>query len=441
MEREHFEALTRAVLDRLPPGEDATIHLRGERSEFVRLNHGKIRQAGTVTQEQGLLRRIRGDRHASAGVTLGGRDLHDDVDRFVTAMHGLDDVLDVVPPDPHLRWCQEEGTTVEVQQGGPAPAESIITSVVEHSAGLDLVGLLTAGPLWTGFASSRGLQRWDERHGWLLDFSVVQGADRAIKSTLAGTEPAPDTIAARIEEIRSELPLLAIPPRRLEPGRYRAWLAPAAVAGLLGMVKRGGLSRRATETAQSPLMRLIRGECALSEQLTITEDTAGGWGPAFTSDGFALPDRVPLIEGGELVGTLTSPRSAQEYGVPGNSGPGEYPNALVMQPGTLPTSEALAALGTGLWISNLWYLNFSDRPAGRITGMTRFTTLWVEDGRVVCPVEVLRFDDTLYHLLGAGLEHLSDTAELLPSTVHFERRSTASDRVPGALIDAITFTL
>ena len=60
----------------------------------------------------------------------------------------------------------------------------------------------------------------------------------------------------------------------------------------------------------------------------------------------------------------------------------------------------LDALGTGLYIGNLWYLNYSDHPNGRVTGMTRFSTLWVEGGRAVAPAEVMRFDDTLFHLLG-----------------------------------------
>lgn len=42
--------------------------------------------------------------------------------------------------------------------------------------------------------------------------------------------------------------------------------------------------------------------------------------------------------------------------------------------------------------TQLWYLNFSDRPGGRITGMTRFASFWVEDGRIVAPLNVMRFD-------------------------------------------------
>ena len=53
-------------------------------------------------------------------------------------------------------------------------------------------------------------------------------------------------------------------------------------------------------------------------------------------------------------------------------------------------SPSLAALDTGIYVGNLWYLNFSDRPACRITGMTRFASFWVEHGKIVAPVNVMR---------------------------------------------------
>jgi hypothetical protein len=31
-------------------------------------------------------------------------------------------------------------------------------------------------------------------------------------------------------------------------------------------------------------------------------------------------------------------------------------------------AQILERLGTGLYISNLWYLNYSDLPAARLTG-------------------------------------------------------------------------
>jgi predicted Zn-dependent protease len=76
-----------------------------------------------------------------------------------------------------------------------------------------------------------------------------------------------------------------------------------------------------------------------------------------------------------------------------------------------------------------------------MTGMTRFATFWVEDGRIVAPVDVMRFDDTAYRLLGSKLEALSATPELLLATESYGSRRLASSRLPGALVAEMTFTL
>ena len=112
-----------------------------------------------------------------------------------------------------------------------------------------------------------------------------------------------------------------------------------------------------------------------------------------------------------------------------------------MAGGDLPQAEALARLGTGVWVSNLWYLNHSDRNAARFTGMTRFATFWVEDGKLVAPLDVMRFDATLYDLFGKDLEALTQEVQLMPSASTYEARSTAFLEVPGALVKALPFTL
>jgi predicted Zn-dependent protease len=112
-----------------------------------------------------------------------------------------------------------------------------------------------------------------------------------------------------------------------------------------------------------------------------------------------------------------------------------------LAPGALAESDVLKALGTGLYISNLWYLNFSDRPAGRITGMTRFATFWVENGSIVAPVTPMRFDDSVYRILGESLVDFTRERELLPDTSTYVERQTGSARLPGALLSALRFTL
>jgi len=73
--------------------------------------------------------------------------------------------------------------------------------------------------------------------------------------------------------------------------------------------------------------------------------------------------------------------------------------------------------------------------------MTRFATFWVEGGKVVAPVDVLRFDDTLFRMLGDNLEALTTERELLLSSSTYGSRMLTSATLPGALMSELNFTL
>ena len=180
----------------------------------------------------------------------------------------------------------------------------------------------------------------------------------------------------------------------------------------------------------------------MSPMLSIVEDLDAGFAPAFQSDGYPRPRRVPLIERGRLVDTLVSPRTAREFGLVSNAAADhESPESMCITPGTLRADEALARLGTGVSVSNLWYLNWSDRAAGRVTGMTRFASLWVEDGEPVGPIEAMRFDDVVHRILGESLEALGDTSLRMPSTDTWDSRATGGLEAPSALVSALRFAL
>jgi predicted Zn-dependent protease len=186
----------------------------------------------------------------------------------------------------------------------------------------------------------------------------------------------------------------------------------------------------------------MQGGATLSPLVTLAENVAEGLAADFQAEGFTKPSRVELVRAGRLGEALVSPRSAKEYGLPANgANGGESPEALDFSPGQLSRDQVLDALDRGLYISNLWYLNFSDRAAGRITGMTRFATFWVEGGRIVAPASPLRFDDSLYRLLGDELLALTRERELLLDPSTYGGRSTRSARLPGALVRAMRFTL
>jgi predicted Zn-dependent protease len=73
--------------------------------------------------------------------------------------------------------------------------------------------------------------------------------------------------------------------------------------------------------------------------------------------------------------------------------------------------------------------------------MTRFASFWVDRGRIVAPVNVMRFDDSIYRLLGEHLVGLTAESELVVSGDSYRARSVSSMRLPGAVVSEMAFTL
>ena len=73
--------------------------------------------------------------------------------------------------------------------------------------------------------------------------------------------------------------------------------------------------------------------------------------------------------------------------------------------------------------------------------MTRFATFWVENGRITAPVNAMRFDETIYRMLGDRLIDLTTERDFILDADTYHGRSTRSGRIPGALVEDFTFTL
>jgi len=98
-----FAELSAFLRSQLRAGEDFTANLRAETSDFVRLNHGQIRQPGTVHQIALDLDLIAGRRHTGAQLALTGQTEADRA-RLVTVLGQLRERLPHLPDDPYLLW-------------------------------------------------------------------------------------------------------------------------------------------------------------------------------------------------------------------------------------------------------------------------------------------------------------------------------------------------
>ncbi len=468
---DQFEDLARAALADLPGPDEERISLSmgAEHSHFLRFNHAQVRQATDVAQAQLTLTRTRGQRSASGTLSLSG-DLAEDRARIGQAAQALADDLPHLPDDPHTLLPEAVVSTFSDDGGASWPdAAEVVRSVARAADGCDVVGLYAAGPQTRAFADNRGQRNWHRSASFALDWSHVLHTDQAVKSVLAGpiTAGGWGDVQARLQQrmadAAAQMQLLKRPARPLKPGRYRAWLAPSAVGDIMSTLAWGAFGLKEQRTGTSPFNRLLQGD-RLSPLIDLSESIAPGLAPAFTPQGFARPDHVDLVRQGHLVGSLVSPRSAREFGQDAgqgqderqapdprsghshqpltlNSHNGESPECLHLGPGRLAEADVLSQLGTGLYISNLHYLNYSDRLQGRITGMTRYACFWVEDGQLVAPLPVMRFDQDVIRLLGDDLIALGDQAEWLPDLQTYGARSVGGVRAPGALVAGLNLVL
>lgn len=448
--QEYFYDLATALEKKLHADEVCLCNFSGEESDFIRFNQSKIRQAGYVTQRYFNLELIQGQRHVAINLSLNG-DYPADLALLHSQLKKLRQVLPDVAEDPYLLYAKENCSSAQQAPNELPPAgenaQNILTlagqSAQNHGNALDLVGIYASGGIYRGFANSLGQRNWHSSYSFNFDWSCYHREDKAVKAQYAGGRWDKQTFEAKLQHIQEQLSVLRKPSRTVNPGMYRVYLAPAALSEIIQMMNWGGFSLKARRSKQSPLLHMLeKPKRKLSPLLNLQENTAQGVGPSFQEQGFIKPPQVSLIIAGECHEALVSPRSAQEYKIPGNgANSNESQEAADLGAGALAMGKSVEALHQGIYINNLWYLNYSDRAAARITGMTRFATFWVENGEITAPINVMRFDDTIYRILGDKLLDLTREREFILDSDTYGRRSTDSKRLPGALVEEFKFTL
>ncbi|MGD1905890.1 MAG: TldD/PmbA family protein [Leptolyngbyaceae cyanobacterium] len=438
---DRFNGLADRLSSQRHDGEQFKLSLVAEDSQFTRFNHAQVRQAGTVIRGTLTLTWMTPDRTASESIPFTA-DPTLDGEALAAAAATLRAELPQLPPDPYLVHPTGTATSREVYEGAPLPVETAVETLLQPLQGLDAVGLYAGGTSVRAYADSAGQRHWFATQTFTQDYSLYAKDGQAVKGTYAGRHWQTDAYQKAIDASKALLGRLAMPRKTLDRGHYRTYFAPAAVADLVSMLSWGGLGEGAIRRGGSAFGLLKQGEKPLAEGFTITEDFSQGQVPRFNQYGELAPERLPLIEAGKLVNTLVSARTAKEYDIPSTYAEGgEYLRSPVLAPGNLPNADILAALDTGLYVSNLHYLNWSDRPQGRITGMTRYACFWVEKGEIVSPIENLRFDESLYNFWGPNLIDFTQETILVPEVGSYDYRDLGGTQVPGMLVEKFAYTL
>lgn len=438
--KEYFSKISDYLFNSLNKTEVLILNFDAEVTDFIRLNKSLIRQAGNVTQIGIHITLIIKNKTLKSSIRLSSNFEKDSI-ILLRTLYFLRREISELPNDPYLMY---EKTTHSSNLINSTNLDSfaITDNILMRFRSVDMVGILSIGKIIKGFSNSLGQFNWHESESFNFDWSLYSSNGKAVKNNYADGKWNDSSFSNLAEESIRQLEVVDNHEIKLEPGKYKVYLSPSALNEVIDMMSWGGFSYKANRVGSSPLYQMFKGNQSFDESVNFTENLANGIAPMFHSDGFVKPEKTNLILNGIYKNSLVSPRSALEYSVKHNAA--EYyesPVSIELDIGPLKSENLLSELNSGIYINNLWYLNFSDRNNGRITGLTRFGCFEVKNGEFTGPINTMRFDETLHNIFGEKLVGLTNNQQLIIDTSTYEERSSHSSKIPGAVVDDFSLTL
>lgn len=442
--KHYLKKLSENLLNELKANEELSLGLHSEESEFVRFTQSKVRQNTSVSQHE-LTLQFQADNKSYKSTSVLTLNLVTDTNHLQTIVDRLRKDLALIDENPKFTKMQNNGVSEVFKKSQRPSTPDVIKKINTQFSDSDLAGLYCAGPVRQASINSAGQFHYYENDQFFFDYSIYDGP-RAAKGFYSEESWDDSQFVAQSAQIKNTLSMLKKPQVKIKPGSYRTYLAPMAVAEIVQIFNWSAVSRGAFEQGFAPLKKLHTREKLFSTKFSLIENNELGLNSHFNSLGELSPKNLPIIEHGELKNLLINTATAKEYNLVSNNADSglwntEGMRSAEIKAGTLSEKNILAQLKTGLFLTNLHYINWSDPQAARITGMTRFACFWVENGEIIGPIQDLRFDDTLYNLFGAELEGLTENQSTFVNTATYQKRSLGGMRVPGALLNKMNFTL
>ena len=438
--RNYFKKISDLLFNALESSEILILNFDAEETDFVRYNKSKIRQAGRVHQVSLDINLIKKGKTLRSSLRLS-TEYNKDKTLLVRTLFFLRREVNELPKDPYLIYEKNINSSNLIDDQG-LNAQNMSSRILDISSSHDMVGILSSGKIVKGFANSLGQFNWHESDSFNFDWSLYDDNGKAVKQNYADRKWNQDTFTRLYAESAQQLSVISNDEQKVEPGSYKVYLSPSALNEIIDMMSWGGFSYKANKIGSSPLHLMAKGDREFDKSVSFSEDLSNGISPKFHSDGFIKPNNTELITEGKYQKSLISPRSALEYSVKHNAAEDyESPVSIKLETGKINSKKILETLGTGIYLNNLWYLNFSDRNNARVTGLTRFGCFYVKDGELIGPINTMRFDETMYNIFGTKLAGLTNEQQLLMDTSTYEQRSVHSSTIPGAVVEDFRLTL
>ncbi|VAW66688.1 hypothetical protein MNBD_GAMMA08-1168, partial [hydrothermal vent metagenome] len=157
--QDYFYALSDALFKKINASETLLIGFEGEDSDFVRFNHNKIRQAGSVAQRIIHLDLVEGKRHANARVDISG-DIKMDTSQLEQTLQSLREQRKFLPEDPWLFYATKINSSETLHDNSLIESGDALEQIHHASDKMDMVGIFANGRQYTGFSNSMGQRNW-----------------------------------------------------------------------------------------------------------------------------------------------------------------------------------------------------------------------------------------------------------------------------------------
>lgn len=405
--REVFDRVRRAA--KAAGADDVEVSIAGTVEALTRFANNGIHQSVEARERQLSVRVIDGKRTARATTNTP-----DDagVERVVAEAMALaravaadKSALPMAGPeeggslDPVARFDE---TTAAMGPAERAEAVAAAIGVVE-GARQTAAGIYSTGDTFEALLNSRGVEVYHEETSAVFSITAMAGDS-------SGWAKASETAVSRVDAVglarrASAKAALSHAPREIAPGPYTVVLEPAAVLDFAGQIF-ASFSATAIEDERSFLTGRL-GERLFGENIDIFDDARHPLqsGAPFDGEGVAR-SRLKLVERGVPLEIAYSRASAARagvratgHGLPLPNESGESPANIVIGGGPSSVEEMIASTRRGVLVTRLWYIREVDPYETILTGMTRDGTFLIEDGRLICGLRNMRFNQSVIETL------------------------------------------